>query len=730
MRIAHLSDLHFGRHNNLLKSNLAKRMLSLKPSLIVCTGDLSDKPDKKHLTEAYEYLDKLKEACISTNGPRIIVVPGNHDYRESGFLWLDRQRQYVVVFGADSPDYYFDAQENVWIFGFDSASNGDVGGGGYIPEKELERFHERYATLDAENPAFKDAFKIVALHHHPLPVNWDHKWRDRWLTLTNAGAFLSAVLFRRIDVVLHGHEHLQARSRLWSTLGDNDHELTIVSLGATLRQVDNPNRNWLGLIDIQPKGAHIEFYGSVGGATFSETPESRFEIRSRGQADDLVFEQSHRDAGYGYREVAALTVLDKDGDGRRRVEFEGLTIHSEECGRKTQHFLELPPTSGHLDCLAVTGATFDPTIPEGSRLQHHALTISFEQPLVVNEQYNYACSWYAVNAFAMDTRQFDFLHSREAKKLNDIEYTHLTVTDPIEELTVVVKFPEGFALPDRPRVRVAKPTLDQSSRGWESQPEIEMRLTRERALRYYDTLNIAAVRVRRPIQGLSYGIQWSLPKAPPIEIKDQALLDMRALRDVWKTKTMETMESESMTKLLARIVIAARKVILKGWDGPIDASFMYFDGEHELHLLSAVVDENQVAIEQQYKFSLRYGDGIAGRAFKSNQIRVYAALADEDSEQPDYYTRCTVGPPHKCLVSFPIRTLSVNETASTLREPYGVLSLGSTRSDCPLALAGVVGGPAPPSDLHTLNEAINRDLYSSFLSIFLHTKASGSGENP
>ena len=720
MRIVHISDLHFGQHNKLLKATLPQRIKALKADVIVCTGDLADNPDKKPLAEAYEYLDILQAACSSRQDLKIIVVPGNHDYREKGFLWQDRKRPYLTIFGAGDADHYYE-KDNVWIFGFDSASGGPAGGGGLILESDLERFHERYAMLQ-DLPAFKDAFKIVAVHHHPLPVNWDSSWRDRWLTMANAGAFLSAVLFRRIDLVLHG-EHLQARARLWSTLGDNDHETTIVSLGATLRRVDNPNRNWLGLIDIQPHGAHVEFYGSVGGAAFGDKPDPRFEIRSRSQAADLDFVQARRDAGYGYREVAALTVLDKDGDGRRRLEFEGLLIHNQDSERTRLHLLRLPPTSGYLDCLTVTGASFDPIIAKGSRNQDHSGTITFDQPLAVDEPHNYSCSWYAVNAFAMDTRQFDFLHTRDAKKLNDIEYTHFTVSDPIEELAVVVKFPEGFTPVDGPRLRVTKPTEDPNSRGWESQPELENRLNRDHALRYYETLNIAAVRIHRPTLGLSYGIRWGLPKTPKQD-RDQHTQSTRELQDLWIAQRANMTQKELLTKMLARIIIGVRKGILQGWEGPIDASFMYFDGQHHMRLLTAILDEHQEAIEHEYDITLRYGDGIAGRAFKINQIRVYTQSPDDDSQQPDYYTPCTDGPPHKCLLSIPIRPPVSPDSPATVRNPYGVLSLGSTRADCPIALVGLPGGPAPLPELRLLHDTINGDVYKSMLAIFLDPKHS------
>ena len=63
--------------------------------------------------------------------------------------------------------------------------------------KDLDRFHARYEELSDRHPHFReDAFKILAVHHHPLPVNWDSDWKQRWLTeCTNAVAFFQPLLY-------------------------------------------------------------------------------------------------------------------------------------------------------------------------------------------------------------------------------------------------------------------------------------------------------------------------------------------------------------------------------------------------------------------------------------------------------------------------------------------------------------------------------------------------------
>jgi 3',5'-cyclic AMP phosphodiesterase CpdA len=219
MRIMHIFDLHFGKHQPLLVNSLKERVAALKTDLVVCSGDVADDTKPELTEDARMLLDELATLCTGNTEPRLIVVPGNHDMRKSGWLYKSLVNGYAKAFGERETDHYYEA-ENVWVFGFDSAQQGKAGGSGYITDEDLARFHARYDTL-SNHPGFAQAFKIVVVHHHPLPVNWDHDGSDRWLTMTNAGKFLSAVLFRKIDLVLHGHEHLQARARLWSTLGAN-----------------------------------------------------------------------------------------------------------------------------------------------------------------------------------------------------------------------------------------------------------------------------------------------------------------------------------------------------------------------------------------------------------------------------------------------------------------------------------------------------------------------------
>src|SRR5579863_4591534 len=131
MRILHISDLHFGRHDTYLKSDLVRRMEKLKPDLVVCTGDVADQPDPELLRDGLEYVKELGKCCASQTKP-IIVVPGNHDYRESGWLGKASLPYKNAFTGIPTSGFFESESASVWVFGFNSAAEGALGGSGKV----------------------------------------------------------------------------------------------------------------------------------------------------------------------------------------------------------------------------------------------------------------------------------------------------------------------------------------------------------------------------------------------------------------------------------------------------------------------------------------------------------------------------------------------------------------------------------------------------------------------
>lgn len=71
MRLAHLSDLHFGREQPQLVAALERRLLAMQPDLVVISGDLTQRARRRELTAAADFVQRLPKP--------VLVVPGNHD---------------------------------------------------------------------------------------------------------------------------------------------------------------------------------------------------------------------------------------------------------------------------------------------------------------------------------------------------------------------------------------------------------------------------------------------------------------------------------------------------------------------------------------------------------------------------------------------------------------------------------------------------------------------------
>jgi DNA repair exonuclease SbcCD nuclease subunit len=95
-RIAHISDIHFGRTFNFELWNKTKEeIIGFHPGIIIASGDFTDDPDPLMLLAAKSELEDLCAAC----GPstEFFIVPGNHDLLDVGNIlhpgsakWFDR----------------------------------------------------------------------------------------------------------------------------------------------------------------------------------------------------------------------------------------------------------------------------------------------------------------------------------------------------------------------------------------------------------------------------------------------------------------------------------------------------------------------------------------------------------------------------------------------------------------------------------------------------------------
>ncbi len=224
MIIVQLSDLHVGsQFQPDVFETIVTEVNELNPDVIVITGDLTN----EGLMKEYE---KCKSLLKQFKTKKIISISGNHDYRNTGYLLFKKFFPFETINELDN---------DVVLVTVGTArpdrNNGEVG---YRQNLWLERTMKKY----------KDKIKIVAMHHHLIPI--PDTGSDQ-LTVVDAGDVLRTVLDTQVDVVLCGHKH-----RPWAW---NFGKLTVVNAGtASSERLRGLFENTYNILTISNKKVQVD----------------------------------------------------------------------------------------------------------------------------------------------------------------------------------------------------------------------------------------------------------------------------------------------------------------------------------------------------------------------------------------------------------------------------------------------------------------------------------------
>ena len=225
MRLAHLSDLHFGRRvarDKLL--SLERDILSESPDLIAVTGDITDRGRMSQFRWARDFLLSL--------GIPFVAVPGNREVCLSAFWeWMFpglAMMRYSHFFGERDRILYKCGQSNVILFGLNSVHS--------FPSWPGAISRESRYWLREKAASFKDCIKVLFLHHPVLPVArsssfWAH-------SLSDAGELLNICTQTGISLILQGHKHRSAVMEI--TFPERDAKVIVSACGAPLLSLWDP----------------------------------------------------------------------------------------------------------------------------------------------------------------------------------------------------------------------------------------------------------------------------------------------------------------------------------------------------------------------------------------------------------------------------------------------------------------------------------------------------------
>jgi 3',5'-cyclic AMP phosphodiesterase CpdA len=239
--IAQLSDLHCGSpyFDGELLATAVNETLAVEPDLVVIGGDLTAEGYAHEFRMAQEHLEPLFQ-----RGLNVLVVPGNHDSKNVGYLHFrdtfgpgDVAEKGDRVMSLSVPGLDGLGTFKVQVVAIDSSkpdlAEGEVG-------RERYRWIRQQFDVDAD-------FKIFVLHHHLVPVPGTGRERN---TVWDAGDVLALVAECDVDVVLSGHKHVP---HVWLL----DHVLLVNSGTVSSYRLRGYTRPSYNILEITPTEVRV-----------------------------------------------------------------------------------------------------------------------------------------------------------------------------------------------------------------------------------------------------------------------------------------------------------------------------------------------------------------------------------------------------------------------------------------------------------------------------------------
>jgi 3',5'-cyclic AMP phosphodiesterase CpdA len=257
--IAHISDVHFGRHDPAIVASLEAWLRERRPELVVISGDFTQRARIEQYKEACAFVDRLE-----ADGLAVLGVPGNHDvplydvFRRA-FRPLNRYRRYI----DDDLCPWFES-DRLAVLGINTARS--------LTIKDGRINHEQMALIRDRFRAVPEGKTRILVTHHPLfamPIGEEAELTKRVGRHEDA---LLAVADAGVHILLAGHFH-RSFVRSARDMVENAGPALVIQAGTAtstrLRADEVQSFNWIHArhndeIDLQVFGWSDE--GFVGGS--------------------------------------------------------------------------------------------------------------------------------------------------------------------------------------------------------------------------------------------------------------------------------------------------------------------------------------------------------------------------------------------------------------------------------------------------------------------------------
>ncbi|PTY03190.1 hypothetical protein DB347_22185 [Opitutaceae bacterium EW11] len=257
--IAHISDLHFGVAVPSVVEGLARHLIEHPPSLLVVSGDLTQRARAGQFAEARKFLDRFP-------WPRL-VIPGNHDvplydvvrrfssplgrYREQIQEELNPlfQNDEVLVAGVNT------ARSLTWK-------------SGRISHAQMDQLAKRLAQGGAR-------LKVVVTHHPFIPSPLSPK---AGIDLGRAAQALTILEQHKVDLLLAGHLHHGYAGDTRTHFASATRSIISVQAGTAVSRRVRREPNAFNWITVQPDTLLIQML-AWDGRGFQPAKRTRYRKR-------------------------------------------------------------------------------------------------------------------------------------------------------------------------------------------------------------------------------------------------------------------------------------------------------------------------------------------------------------------------------------------------------------------------------------------------------------------
>ena len=269
--ILHLSDLHFGRIHLPVVEPIIRFAQRVRPSLVVISGDLTQRAKLSEFAEAKKFLQRLPEPYL--------VVPGNHDVPLYNILlrFLRKHERYRRFIHADLEPFYQDAE--MAVVGINTTRALRVAQG-RISRAQTERVIGHLKTIEPGR------LKVIVTHH---PFGIPVALQRRRHPVGRARKTLRQLLDFEPDIFLGGHLHVGHAAAASAQNPAGDYAALVVLAGTATSLRRRSEANSFNVLYLKPRLARVDHFAwREDTGDFALQKSHSFKKNSRGWAEETA----------------------------------------------------------------------------------------------------------------------------------------------------------------------------------------------------------------------------------------------------------------------------------------------------------------------------------------------------------------------------------------------------------------------------------------------------------